>query len=364
MHWASASARASTPPGGWAARTPRSSCCSPSRGRAQTRSHASSTRSTGNAGGGDAHPVRGRCRLRATGEPGRARGGRHGLARRRGRHRGLAARREVAPLRGRDRARRGRSGGRGSGRSISAYDLHAGLGACAAHLTRFGGHPMAAGVELEAASVGAFRDALAAHAGRHLPGRSDSRRARRRDRAGRRARPRAGRGARPAAAVRHGQPAADAAFVPAARIANVAGMGEERPHARFTLVSAGIRARGVAFGATQKSLAADDARHVAVRLESNRWNGTVEPRVVLRALCPPEPHAARAGRGPAVLGPRARRVRARPGPAPPRRPPQALSPTVAAPALRASSGISSRVARACSWRSRTCRAGAPRWRPS
>src|SRR5215211_6196420 len=38
--------------------------------------------------------------------------------------------------------------GRGSGRSISAYDLHAGLAACAGHLSRFGGHRMAAGVEL------------------------------------------------------------------------------------------------------------------------------------------------------------------------------------------------------------------------
>ena len=46
--------------------------------------------------------------------------------------------------------------GRGSGRSISAYDLHAGLAACAGHLTRFGGHRMAAGVELEAASVEPF----------------------------------------------------------------------------------------------------------------------------------------------------------------------------------------------------------------
>ena len=39
--------------------------------------------------------------------------------------------------------------GRGSGRSISAYDLHDGLAACAEHLTRFGGHRMAAGVELD-----------------------------------------------------------------------------------------------------------------------------------------------------------------------------------------------------------------------
>ncbi len=54
--------------------------------------------------------------------------------------------------------------GRGSGRSISAYDLHAGLGACAEHLSRFGGHRMAAGVELPEAAVEPFRRALAAHA--------------------------------------------------------------------------------------------------------------------------------------------------------------------------------------------------------
>ena len=54
--------------------------------------------------------------------------------------------------------------GRGSGRSISASDLHAGLAACSEHLIRFGGHRMAAGVELGAGSVDAFRRALAAHA--------------------------------------------------------------------------------------------------------------------------------------------------------------------------------------------------------
>ena len=58
----------------------------------------------------------------------------------------------------------GQGGGRGSGRSISAYDLHAGLGACSEHLTRFGGHRMAAGVELDAAAIEPFRRALAAHA--------------------------------------------------------------------------------------------------------------------------------------------------------------------------------------------------------
>src|SRR5204862_6568038 len=59
-------------------------------------------------------------------------------------------------------------GGRGSGRSIAAYDLHAGLAACATHLRRFGGHRMAAGLELEADAVEPFRRALAAHAGAAL----------------------------------------------------------------------------------------------------------------------------------------------------------------------------------------------------
>src|SRR5215213_4256626 len=58
--------------------------------------------------------------------------------------------------------------GRGSGRSISAYDLHAGLAACAGHLTRFGGHRMAAGVELAPGALEPFRRALAAHAGAAL----------------------------------------------------------------------------------------------------------------------------------------------------------------------------------------------------
>ncbi|KKM26629.1 hypothetical protein LCGC14_1582790, partial [marine sediment metagenome] len=54
--------------------------------------------------------------------------------------------------------------GRGSGRSIAAYDLHAGLTACSAHLERFGGHRMAAGLELRAESVEPLRLALERHA--------------------------------------------------------------------------------------------------------------------------------------------------------------------------------------------------------
>jgi single-stranded-DNA-specific exonuclease len=58
---------------------------------------------------------------------------------------------------------------KGSGRSISAFDLHAGLGACAEHLERFGGHRAAAGLSIDPEQVEAFADAFAAHADGVLP---------------------------------------------------------------------------------------------------------------------------------------------------------------------------------------------------
>ena len=48
--------------------------------------------------------------------------------------------------------------GKGSGRSISAFDLHAGLGACRDLLERFGGHRAAAGVTIAADRVEAFAE--------------------------------------------------------------------------------------------------------------------------------------------------------------------------------------------------------------
>jgi hypothetical protein len=47
----------------------------------------------------------------------------------------------------------------------------------------------------------------------------------------------------------------------------------------------------VAFGSAPKALepALERAHDIALRLERNRWNGMVEPRVILRALCPTEP---------------------------------------------------------------------------
>ena len=58
----------------------------------------------------------------------------------------------------------GEGGGRGSGRSIPGFDLHAALEACSEHLETFGGHKAAAGLSIKAENLDAFRAAFAAHA--------------------------------------------------------------------------------------------------------------------------------------------------------------------------------------------------------
>jgi single-stranded-DNA-specific exonuclease len=58
----------------------------------------------------------------------------------------------------------GEDGWTGSGRSIPAFDLHGALGACSAHLERWGGHRAAAGLSIDKGNVEAFADAFGAHA--------------------------------------------------------------------------------------------------------------------------------------------------------------------------------------------------------
>ena len=48
--------------------------------------------------------------------------------------------------------------GKGSGRSISAFDLHGALSDCATHFQRFGGHRAAAGLTMDAAQLPAFTE--------------------------------------------------------------------------------------------------------------------------------------------------------------------------------------------------------------
>src|SRR3954469_1669092 len=178
---------------------------------------------------------------------------------------------------------------RGSGRSIKGFDLHAGLTACGDLLSRFGGHKKAAGFELDAARVGELRDLFARHTASVLtPWDLDAVQC------------------VDAIVSPHalGLPLAEelaklgpfgpgnptpTLLVPAAKLENVVPMGQDKAHARLTVSSGGAKARTVAFRTTAASLgkAGEQPHHVAVTLEVNEWNGTVEPRLVLKAVCPP-----------------------------------------------------------------------------
>ncbi|HET8862278.1 MAG TPA: DHHA1 domain-containing protein, partial [Solirubrobacterales bacterium] len=181
----------------------------------------------------------------------------------------------------------GEGGGRGSGRSIPGFDLLAGLEACAEHLGGFGGHRAAAGLEISAENVAAFREAFAAHAASVL-GPEDLRKTERVDAmvGG------ASLGLDLAEEIQKlapfgmGNPGVRL-MVPAARVRDVRTMGEGK-HARFSLHSGAHRALGVAFGRPSLGVGEDDSVDAAVRLEVNRWNGSVEPRLVLRELYPRE----------------------------------------------------------------------------
>jgi single-stranded-DNA-specific exonuclease len=177
-------------------------------------------------------------------------------------------------------------GGRGSGRSISAYDLHAGLSACGVHLRRFGGHRMAAGLEIERNDLEAFRAALVEHARAALAS-EDLIRVERVD------------AIVPGDVVRlelaeeleslrpFGMGNAGInLMVPAAHISSVRPMGEGR-HARLTVNSAGVRTSAVVFGTGSRVVPKErsESRHDLIgRLEANEWGGAVEPRLVLKSL--------------------------------------------------------------------------------
>ena len=176
---------------------------------------------------------------------------------------------------------------KGSGRSIPAYDLHAGIGAGSAHLERYGGHRAAAGLTILPASVAAFTEAFLAHADASLcdddllpglivdavvPG----------DKltlglAGELAR---------LAPFGFGNPGVTL-LVNDCDIADLQTMGEGGKHLRFRVRQNGRDAgSAVGFG-----LGADADRYrqpqrwdVAFRLQENRWNGIVAPQLVVRRV--------------------------------------------------------------------------------
>jgi single-stranded-DNA-specific exonuclease len=177
--------------------------------------------------------------------------------------------------------------GRGSGRSIPGFDLLAALQACAEHLEGFGGHRAAAGLQIEAGNLEAFQAAFAAHANELLAP-EDLLRTEKVDAivGG------VGLGLELAEELEQlapfgmGNPGVRL-LVPSARVSDVRTMGEGK-HARFSLHSGAHRALGVAFGRSSLGVEDEDVLDASVRLELNHWNGSVEPRVVLRELHPLE----------------------------------------------------------------------------
>jgi single-stranded-DNA-specific exonuclease len=179
--------------------------------------------------------------------------------------------------------------GTGSGRSIPAFDLLAGLHAAGADLLRYGGHRAAAGLTIRRERVDTFRETFVSHAAATLTP-ADLVRVQRVD------------AVVPGDALHLGlaeelerlapfgignpEPAL---LVPSALLDDPRPMGEGR-HVSFSLAAGGARSRCVAFGRGGSLPAAPrEPVDAAVRLEISRYNGAVEPRLVLRHAQPARP---------------------------------------------------------------------------
>jgi single-stranded-DNA-specific exonuclease len=178
---------------------------------------------------------------------------------------------------------------KGSARSIPGFDLVAALGACDRHLTRYGGHRAAAGLELEAKDLGVFREAFVAHAAAEIEPADLVKREHLDALVG------VGRDGIGMDLARQletlgpfgmGNPG-PRLLVPSGRLREVRPLGEEGKHSRFQLESGAGRALGVAFGMNgEVSRREDQALDLSIELEVDRWNGAEQPRVVVRELYP------------------------------------------------------------------------------
>jgi single-stranded-DNA-specific exonuclease len=175
---------------------------------------------------------------------------------------------------------------KGSGRSVPAFDLHGGLGACSAHLERFGGHRAAAGLTIAPERVETFAVAFAAHADAVLT-EDDLRPVTRVDaivpgsklnldlcqELGR------------LAPFGLGNPGV-MLLVDGCEIADASTVGDGK-HLRFRVRQHGRDSgQAIAFGlGAQLDRFRRDARYdVAFRLQENRWNGVVSPQLVVRRV--------------------------------------------------------------------------------
>jgi single-stranded-DNA-specific exonuclease len=179
----------------------------------------------------------------------------------------------------------GQSGkGRGSGRSIPAFDLLAGLTACSQHLAAYGGHRAACGLEIDRERLQGFQVAFASHAAAALSeedlvavervdavvsvrdvGLSLAEELQR------------------LAPFGRGNPSV-CLMVKDAEISQVRAMGQGR-HARFRVHGDGVHASAVSFGGGAR-LPIGEGKPVdaTFKLEINEWRGVCEPRLVLRHM--------------------------------------------------------------------------------
>jgi single-stranded-DNA-specific exonuclease len=175
---------------------------------------------------------------------------------------------------------------KGSGRSVSAFDLHGALGACSEHLERFGGHRAAAGLSIAPERLEAFAAAFAAHAEATL---SDDELA-------------------PVTKVDAIVPGSALTLGLAQELQRLAPFGLGNPdvtllvpscealspgvvgegkHLRFRIRHQGRDAgSAIAFGlgAQVDRLRRPVRYDLVCRLQENRWNGTVAPQLLVRRL--------------------------------------------------------------------------------
>ncbi len=178
--------------------------------------------------------------------------------------------------------------GRGSGRSIAGFDLHAGLAACAEHLVAFGGHRAAAGVTVRVDAIDAFAAAFGEHASAALAD-ADLVPAERVDVVASLSDISLALADELARLEPHGlgNPAVRV-LVPGIQLAGVATLGAEGRHLRFTARSAAGSCRTVFWGAggDLARLAAGGRHDLVCRVERNDWNGASAVQLTARAVVP------------------------------------------------------------------------------
>jgi single-stranded-DNA-specific exonuclease RecJ len=175
---------------------------------------------------------------------------------------------------------------KGSGRSLSGFDLHAALAACSGHLERFGGHRAAAGLSIDPAALDDFAAAFAAHADEMLddhdlvpltkidaivPGSALT----------------LGLATELDRLAPFGLANPDVTLlVPSCEAVQASAIGDGK-HLRFRVRQSDRDAgSAIAFGlgAQLDRLHRPVRYDLACRLKENRWNGTVAPQLVVRRL--------------------------------------------------------------------------------